>query len=487
MNYVKRLNLKKRGVMKELCRVEELKKVQNSLKKCTMAWAMDKYLDQAWARGLREKAAALHHEHYFATIPYYAKVCALAGVPGTGVSRHDMLRHCMLTDDIFKSYPQGYLDACDFKGMNAWLSNICDRNITFDTTGLGNADQWMEVLASRGIHLVYSSGTSGNMSFVPRDQGSWDMLVRVPFLYVPFLLADRGLIPAWKLALLRLLAKNLSPDALLALFFKVGLRDFDGFFLNFSGGNQGIQLVGQEIGKLCGSAHFLYQANMSAAAVRAIVRGPKTPMEHDLAAGFLETTVRKKDENYERLIAAMKLSVKNKRKVLVFGAPFLLVEICRKMREKGLALRLKKGSGVVFGGGWKSFDGSRISHDELLRLLGETFGLAPNTIVEGYSMTEINCLMMRCPQGRFHVPPHMEAVILDAELAPMSGDDLYGVLGFLDPFADSYPGFLVTGDSVRLVNGPCACGRPGPAIIEVERTPGKEVKGCGGIMAKINA
>ena len=60
--------------------------------------------------------------------------------------------------------------------------------------------------------------------------------------------------------------------------------------------------------------------------------------------------------------------------------------------------------------------------------------------------------------------------------------------GFLDPFAICYPGFLITGDLVDLVFDECPCGRKGYALEgEIRRAPGKEVKGCGGIMASVKA
>jgi hypothetical protein len=85
------------------------------------------------------------------------------------------------------------------------------------------------------------------------------------------------------------------------------------------------------------------------------------------------------------------------------------------------------------------------------------------------------------------VPPFLEAVVYDESLSIQRGDDVRGTLGILDPFATSYPGFVLSGDNVRLFRTPCACGLPGPTILKVERSPGKEVKGCGGIMATVNA
>ena len=102
-------------------------------------------------------------------------------------------------------------------------------------------------------------------------------------------------------------------------------------------------------------------------------------------------------------------------------------------------------------------------------------------------MTEIHGIMQKCAEGRFHVPPFLEAIVYDEALVAKSGDDVQGTLGFVDPFAVSYPGFILTGDNVRLLRKPCACGLPGETILRVERSPGKDVKGCGGIMARVNA
>jgi hypothetical protein len=94
---------------------------------------------------------------------------------------------------------------------------------------------------------------------------------------------------------------------------------------------------------------------------------------------------------------------------------------------------------------------------------------------------------MKCEHGRFHVPPHLETIILDDALEPVAGDDVTGILGVMDPFAVSYPGFLVTGDNVHRVRNPCPCGLAGDTLLSVGRAAGAEVKGCGGIMASVNA
>ncbi|MBU2488147.1 MAG: hypothetical protein KKA60_02025 [Proteobacteria bacterium] len=460
--------------------------VREELSRLTLAWARDKALDADKAKTLRRRAASLNHARYFANIPLYRRICERAGVTEAEPKFATLVADLMAPDDIFKSYPQRLLDEGDFSAMNRWVSEVSTLDLPEEAGAHATLDDWVESLAGRGAHLVFSSGTSGAMSFVPRDALTWDAFTRMPFLYVPFVLADRGVLPGWKAFLARGLARFLSPERLLDAFFKVGLRDFDGFFCNFSGGNQGIQLVGQKIGAMCGKAHFLYDTRMSATAVRAIVRGPATENDARLMEEFLATTVHDKEANYERLIREMRDSARRGRKCILFGTPYLLLEICERVAAGG-ALKLPKGSNVVFGGGWKSFTGERIPEAELLAVLSETFGIEPMAVCEGYSMTEIQALMLKCPHGLYHVPPHLEVVLLDEGLNAMDETSTTGILGVLDPFAGSYPGFLVTGDSVRMASGPCACGRPGLAIAQVERSPGREVKGCGGIMAKVNA
>ncbi|MBA7646834.1 hypothetical protein ES703_54600 [subsurface metagenome] len=120
-------------------------------------------------------------------------------------------------------------------------------------------------------------------------------------------------------------------------------------------------------------------------------------------------------------------------------------------------------------------------------MLSENFGIPPKMILEGYSMTEINMLMLRCDHGRFHIPPNIEPVIYDEELNPLEGSDLKGAFGFLDPLAISYPGFIISGDYVGMLDGECDCGLCGPALTDIGRAHGQEIKGCGGIMGSIRA
>src|SRR4029079_13526304 len=102
--------------------------------------------------------------------------------------------------------------------------------------GLATMDEWRAALGERGVQAVYSSGTSGNLSFVPRDDYSWALFREGPTHYTMLLLARLGRVGRWKAAAAKLAGRTLSPNRFQSITDRLGLRGFDGVFLNFRGG-----------------------------------------------------------------------------------------------------------------------------------------------------------------------------------------------------------------------------------------------------------
>src|SRR5215469_7210546 len=164
-----------------------------------MRWAAGAPFDPEQARQSRRDALLRNHRHYLSRIPLYRQIADRAGV--TDDAPFDVLAHSMLLPDgIFKSYPQSLLDKCDFGGMNRWLRTIFHDELEVPDS-YETVDDWLAGLDKRGIHTVYSSGTSGNLSFVPRDEYSWWLFREGPLHYVPLLLARRGTVGRVKEAL----------------------------------------------------------------------------------------------------------------------------------------------------------------------------------------------------------------------------------------------------------------------------------------------
>lgn len=452
----------------------------------TQAWALCSGFDPQQARRLRQQAILANHTHYLECIPVYNRFAQEEGI-GSETTVETIQQHLMLPDDIFKSYDQTWLDEGNYVRMNAWLREIFHQPVDVDLRGVNSIDAWIDCLRQAGIHLVYSSGTSGNFSFIPRDQANWDLFTTTSSSYIaPLLLQSKA--GTWWQRLFMLPAVKLLPPASFAMLSRrIGVHDYDAFFLDFASGHTGNQTLEQELAGLFRKQYFLYETSLSPTVLRLLARGPQNEQDQDRLRQLQDVVVTRKVENYTRLVDRLRQSTAEGQKVFIFGTTQQYKELSELLLERKPPLSLKNGSLVLFGGGWKSFTGERISREELVRMMTESFNLPSERILEGYSMTEINAFMLRCDHGRFHIPPTIEPVIFNEQLEPVSGNDLRGIFGFQDALAQAYPGFIISGDEVHYVEGDCPCGLTGPAVTEIGRARAREVKGCGGIMASLRA
>ncbi len=467
----------------------ELAALQSRLIALAQRWALREPVDLDHAAQLRAEALALLHRHYLARIPAYARLAAQEGV-GQRADPALLKARLMSTDDLFKSYRPRWLDEGDFASMTAWLGELHHRPIRVDAAGFASLDQWLERLRAGGLRPVLSSGTSGALSFVPRDEANLALTRRAnTAILLPLLLYDR-LGEPWQRALAGPAARLLGPAAFERAARRLAPRGFEAVLLDFRGGRTGMQAIAAELAPAFGRSHFLYPLELTAADLRRLGRPPRGEADLALLARLQRETVARRDEHLARLAAAMAAAARAGRRVFIFGAPFQLKDLCAHLRGAGRPLELAPGSAVLFGGGWKSFAGEAIPREELEGALSLWLGLPPERIIEGYSMTELNVMLVRCRHGRFHIPPSLEPALFDEALEPVEvapGAPRHGLFGFLDPLAFSYPGFIITGDQVTWLDAPCPCGLTGPALTAIARAGGREAKGCAGVLASVQA
>lgn len=454
--------------------------------KVSQSWALRQGFNAAHAQELRRKAIILNHAYYLENIPIYQKLAneeGISEIPDLEIIKGKLL----LSDEVFKSYSQEWLDSCDYRKMNQWLSGIYHKRIETNIQRVKSIDDWLEHLETNGINVTYSSGTSGTFSFVPRSREDWVLMRTANTCYLAPLLLNlnigtpRGGFP------LKQTIMSLPPEAFMKVISKTGLRDFDAFFLGFRQGRMGNQMLMQELAPVFRKHYLLYDTDLTASALRYFRRGTRTEEEGKLVERFQKKVIGQRNQDYLRLIDNIRASISEGQKVFIFGAPYQFKELYEFIFNYNQKLALNDGSLILLGGGWKSFTGEPVKREDLVNNLTDSFNLAPERILEGYSMTEISILTVRCDHGRFHIPPLIEPVILDDELNPIDGKDISGTFGFLDPLAMSYPGFIITGDRVHLVGGECQCGLVGPALTEIGRARSRDIKGCGGIMGSISA
>ncbi|MBN1891073.1 MAG: hypothetical protein JW850_23960 [Thermoflexales bacterium] len=450
-------------------------------------WALRDGFDPARAAQLRHQAILMNHALYLDQIPAYRRFAQQEGIEQLD-DVEPIKRRLMVPDDLFKSYEQKWLDERDFKRMNGWLSDISSHRIEVDVANAASVDVWIDRLAASGIRLICSSGTSGTLSFIPRDADTVQLFAIASACYITPLLLHSLLGSPLQRWVTQAAARWLAPHAFAGLIRKSGgMSGYDAVFLDFRGGRTGNQVLAQELAPLARKHYFLYETDLSPSTLRLITRGAKTDQDREVVLKLQELVVTQKEQNYLRVIERIRQSTADGQRVFIFGTPHQYKELCEIILEHGAAVALKPGSLVLFGGGWKSFSGQKIARDQLIALMSQALHLPPERILEGYSMIEINAFMLRCEHGRFHIPPTIEPVILNEELEPLCGDDLRGIFGFLDPLALAYPGYIISGDQVHFVNGDCPCGLFGAAVTEIGRAAAREVKGCGGIMASVAA
>jgi hypothetical protein len=303
--------------------------------------------------------------------------------------------------------------------------------------------------------LRFSSGTSGHLSFVPREG-----------------LTDRSLMHFTTRQWIHMAGRKPLP-----------FDQFDGYFMVFAGGYQTISAQGEALGKLCRSATFMYPEASSADLLRLAIRGPQTEAEETALTAFRARTGGRMDEHCSRILDGLVASAKAGRPILLYAPPFQLLDLCQRMEARGERIPPQPLASLMTGGGWKSFENQRIAREDLLIYAQDRLGFQPDQMHEGYGQSESNSHFNRCIHGRFHATPLSMPMVLDAnqDILPNGGVGRYG---FVDPFITSYPGFVITGDETELVDETCPCGLSGPAIVgEVRRAQGQEVKGCGGVMA----
>jgi hypothetical protein len=441
---------------KELGRVLE---IHDALREVTQAWVRSEDWDEEEAQRLREEAVLLNHKRYFRSIPAYRALAEDVGVDENVTDVEVIKADLMFATDIFKSYDPTLIDNADWQQMTVWLRTVFGGELPGDYSNIESLEEWLAKLMEAELNIMTSSGTSGQYSFVPRDMNTrMALMMNSALVFQPFF------------------AKVLE-----------NISEYDAAILNFSSGSAGVQAASNSIGNIVQTAHYLYDMHMPADAVRVLQRGPKNDEERKFIEEFERVMTTEKDLRYEVMLDNIRASLKKGKKILMQGACYQLKELCTKAVEQGSVI-LPEGSILLFGGGWKTFEGEKMGKTELLQVIDAAFGLKGDSAIEGYSMIEMNTMMTCCSEARFHIPPLIEPIVLDEDLLPKPGAGHRGIFGFLDPFALSYPGFLISGDEINLWHGECSCGRKGYAIDgEIQRVAGKEVKGCGGVMASVKA
>jgi len=393
------------------------------------------------------------YNHHYENNSIYRRLCEVNNVtPDTITSKEDFKKLPLLPDSFFKDYPEG-------KGFLNWLDNVYTGTTPIPTfrTDIPDHDNVIEEFNKKGVSIMFTSGTSGRFSFIPRDNGSWDRLKYNSIKSVVELM-------------------DYDPnDAVILLI-------------------PNPRLTNLTIASLFGIAYDLYRSENIHVALedmkittqylrmqRAETIGIKEKIKAK-AISKLSPIVLKRSDN--KIISILENLEKEGKRVNIAGPPFWLNRILERMIKEDRKVKLPD-SQVLTGGGWKAEEDKRPPEETFREKVENVLGIPQDRFHDVYAMSECSSVFLSCEGHYKHVPPTIIPLVLDENLNSI-GYDKFGRFAFIDPIPESYPGFIITGDKVKLIEHCPICKRKGPVLdIEVSRLPGVEGRGCAAVMADL--
>lgn len=357
---------------------------------------------------------------------------------------NDIEKIPLLPGDFYKGYPHG-------RDFATWLANIFTGDLPqIKISGKNPSfDDVINSFNKEGLAVCYSSGTSGRHTFIPRDQRTFNT--------VEYALAKGVVSMAYPIWEYNMHGYLLMPNPFKTNIFvgRISTIYFDAI--------KDVQVaIDREI-----NTETIKMSNTGGG------RGLK-----GLVVKAALVRMYKKIVN--DIISWLEKHEKEKNKIIFAGAPFILYAVTNKLKEQGRTFDFANRGAILTGGGWKVQESQRIPVVEFRKDMEEILGILPEHCFDAYGMVEGNGFMVHCPEGHYlHVPhTYYHPVVLDEEFKPMGYGET-GRFAFYDGTTLSYPGFMITGDQVKILERCPVCDRPGPVLEpEIKRAAGQEIRGC---------
>ena len=381
--------------------------------------------------------------HHYNLNQFYRSYCETKGFAPEDIRTYDDLEKIPLLPDVtFKQHPAG-------EDFAYWITVMYTGDLPKVVIKGANPtfDDVINAFNAVGLVITYSSGTSGQFSFIPRDLKT-------------FLASEYALIKS------------------------IGSMDrrsieYGHEFLLFPNPKKTNMFIGKVT-----AVNFDLSKDIQMAIDRELTTDIiKTAMsERKGLKGKLVSYVQNRTNQkiVDRVIRWLERYDNTEENTRLIGPPFLLYQILGKLRKEGKRFDFGEQGMVLTGGGWKVNENVRIPHADFRKQLQDVLGIPDANCCDIYTMAETNGFMLTCPEGHYlHAPyTYYKPLVLDDNLMPI-GYGEWGRFAFLDGLARSYPGFVITGDKVRMLKHCPVCDRPGPVFDpEVRRAKGEEVRGC---------
>ncbi len=396
------------------------------------------------AKKLKLNAIKYQFKNHYENNKMYNGFCKEMKVKPEDIKEHkDLEKIPLVPGEFYKDYPEG-------KEFAHWIANIFTGEIPKVKIKGKNPsfDQIINSFNNAGLKVAYSSGTSGIHTVIPRDERTFNASE-----YAVSKAAISMIYPMWK-------------------------YDCKGYLLMPNPFKTNVFA-----GKVCSIYYDAISDVKSAIDKQINAEVIKLSMggESGLKAKIIKKAIQSKYKKIVKdIIRWLEYHSKRDTTITFVGAPFLLFAVTNALKEKGKTFDFSNRGAILTGGGWKAQESHRMPVEEFRSQMQEVLGIEPNHCIDIYGMVEGNGWMVHCPEGHYlHIPhTYYHVMVLDDEFKPI-GYNEWGRFAFMDGSTSSYPGFIVSGDKVKLLERCPVCDRPGPVLEpEVTRATGKEMRGC---------
>lgn len=185
---------------------------------------------------------------------------------------------------------------------------------------------------------------------------------------------------------------------------------------------------------------------------------------------------RKQFSRYTKLMKRM-----NGKNVVLLSEPYFLDMFMEWMEKKRVKFYFN--GCVAFYGGWINDQGEKIYENGLKRMILENLGIPENNCRDWFIMNELNAGAVECEAGYKHLPYFIYPIVFDEDMAVLPSGE-WGRFAFLDPLANSYPGFILSNNRAKTLESCPGCPRES-MVLDSEISPmRKEIKGCAAVLGK---
>ncbi|WP_330351135.1 hypothetical protein [Streptomyces sp. NBC_00582] len=358
------------------------------------------------------------------------------------VTALDDLVPLLFSHTSYKSYPLSLITAGRWDRLLRWYTTVSTVEPgDVDVDGVRDIDEWTDRITAAGHRPYITSGTSGKVSFLNCAADDLSFLHDI----LEHLTCWPDPLPPKPTRRGYLLAPASGP-----------MRSIDGFRWHAE-----VFARPGETRLLTDDPLRVSELMSSALLRRRIAEGTATPQE----ISSHETASEAREAEMDAAVSGIvdDIAAHRDEPLLIAGMNNQQFALIQALRARGVPDGgLHPDTLVLSGGGNK---GRALPEDYQQQFAAFYDGVRR---VRSYGMTELQGSCLACEKGHYHVPPWVIPLVLDQQgetlLNPEHGV-VEGRFAFLDVSLEGRWGGLISGDRVLVDFSPCACGRPGPAVL----------------------